>query len=466
MRINKSWRPDLRAGALVALMALPLCLGIAMASGYPMGAGVVTAVVGGLLVTPLGSAGVTIKGPAAGLIAIALGAALELGYGRALAAGVMAGAVQVLLALVRAGRLGDAMPANVVHGMLAAIGVLIIGKQGKVALGWTEAGVDWRACAVGLVSLGILFLAPRRVPGPLAVLAAAIPLGLALGMGGGQMVRLPESFVAFPEFAGMGEWVFWKYVTLFALVGSVESMLSVAAVEALDGEKRKGDWDRDLLATGIGNMVAAGLGGLPMISEIVRSKANLDAGARTGWSNFYHGLLLLGAVVLAPGLLERIPLAALAALLVYTGTRLASPREFLGVWRVGPEQLAVFLTTMGVTLATDLLAGVAAGLAVEFVVHAARVRFGVGRLLRAEVTARRAGEEWLVEVREAAVFSNFAGLRGELEGRERVRVDFAGARVVDHTVLKKLAGMEGVEVTGLDRHAAWSGHALATRWRE
>ena len=416
-----SFRQDLISGFLVFLIALPLCLGIAMASGFPPVAGILTAVIGGLVATFLGSAPLTIKGPAAGLIVIALGAVQELGagdamsgYRRALAAIVVAAVFQVVFALARAGALGDFFPAAVVHGMLAAIGIIICSKQIHVALGVAPVGkeplhllleipeslgkLNPEITAIGAASLGILFLMPvlakklvflRKIPAPLIVLAVAMPLAYVFdlehehtytfsithhnyGIGPKYLVNLPGNLlkaVTFPDFSVITSGTSIKYVVMFALVGSIESLLSAKAIDTIDPQKRKSDLDKDLLATGVGNLIAGFIGGLPMISEIVRSSANIGYGARSRMSNFFHGLFLLLFVAFLPGLIHRIPLAALAAMLIFTGVRLASPHEFIKTWKIGREQFIVFVTTTIVTITTDLLIGVAAGIMVKTLFH-------------------------------------------------------------------------------------------------
>lgn len=484
---------DATSGFLVFLIALPLCLGIAMASGFPPIAGVLTAIIGGLLASHLGSAPLTIKGPAAGLIVIALGAVTELGMGdpvlgyrRALAVGVVAAVVQILFALVRADRVATIMPPSVVHGMLAAIGVIIIAKQLPIVLGVQGAGgeplemlmevphyvaeANPAILLVGAVSLVLLVAVPRipvvkRAPAPLVVLLVAVPLGMALGVPGGAegalfgqayavdasyLVRLPGSLidaVTFPDFSVISSGTSIKYIVMFALVGSVESLLSALAVDAMDPAHRASDLRKDLLVTGLANLAVSFIGGLPMISEIVRSKANIDAGARSSWSNFFHGVFLLLFVALLPGLLQLIPLAALAAMLVVTGARLASPKEFRHAAEVGMDQLALFATTMVVTLATDLLIGVGAGIALKLVLHLARGRDPMG-MIRTPVQLTREGALLLVQVTGPLAFTNLIGLEGQLRSHvtaeiEVVEVDVRRARFVDHTTLERLRGIAG-----------------------
>ncbi len=418
-----AWRADAIAGFLVFLVALPLCLGISVASGFPPFAGVTTAVVGGFVATFLGSAPLTIKGPAAGLIVIVLGAVEELGggdplrgYARTLAVVVVSGALIALLGLARAGRLGDVVPRSAVHGMLAAIGVVIVSKQAHAVFGVTPtakeplgllaelprslAMANPAITALGVLGVVVLLAWPRlravpgfgKVPAPLVVLLVTMPLGVLLGLeearvlqwgevtfrvGPEHLVRVPErlsAVLAFPDFAPLAEPLFWKHVALFTLVAGLESVLSAKAIATLDPWRRSASLDRDLVAQGAANVVAGMLGGLPMISEIVRSSANVAYGGRTRRANFFHGLFLLLFVALAPALVHRIPLAALAAMLVYTGCRLAHPREFVRAWKAGPEGFAGFATTVLVTVAVDLLAGIAAGALVEIGSGFARAR--------------------------------------------------------------------------------------------
>ncbi len=511
---------DLKSGFLVSLIALPLCLGIALASGFPPISGVITAIVGGVLVSFLGSARLTIKGPAAGLIVIAVGAVTELGQGdpvtgykRALAVGVVAALIQIAFSLFRVATAGVAMSPSVVHGMLAAIGVIIISKQSHVLLGVTPTAkeplqllaeipnsllhLNPEIALIGGLALLILFGMPllpyrwaRKVPAPLVVLAFAVPLGIVFDLGHDHIYRfwgdtfqlgpkalvtLPGSIldaIVFPDFSQIASAVSIKYIVMFALVGTIESTLTVLAVDAMDPERKPSNLNRDLFAVGVGNLVAASIGGLPMISEVVRSKVNLDSGARSQWANFFHGSLLLVAVSLAPTLLHHIPLAALAAMLVYTGTRLASPRELGHAWKIGPDQLLLFTTTLVVTLATDLLIGVGVGLALKLVIHSIRGAYP-STLVRTRVDRTRTGEELRLTIRGAAAFPSLLKVRKELAVVDtdvrRIVIDLTEVRLVDHTFLSRIEAMGAeigtakLEIQGLEDMRAASSHPHATR---
>ncbi|MFN0019648.1 MAG: SulP family inorganic anion transporter [Pirellulaceae bacterium] len=523
---------DILSGFLVFLIALPLCLGIAIASGYPAIAGVFTAIVGAVVTTLISNSELTIKGPAAGLIVIVLGAITDFkdilgdnpeaalqAYKMALAVGFVAGLLQIALALCRLGFLGEFFPTSAVHGMLAAIGVIIFAKQIHVVLGVPDVKGDplhllariprsiWelnpQIAVIGVVSLAILFLWPlvknkylRRVPAALLVILVAIPLGYWFDLSrehtysfAGHPYRLSENFLvnvpknlvaamAHPDFSALQHLVAWKWVILFTLIGSLESLLSAKAVDLLDPWKRKTNFNRDILAVGIANTLASAIGGLPMISEIVRSKANIDNGARTRFADLWHGLFLLLFVALVPGLIHQIPLAALAAMLVYTGIRLAHPREFLHVYHIGKEQLLVFVSTLIGVLATDLLIGIGIGVAVKFAVHLFN-GVPVTALFKPYLDIEEIRENtFLVRASGSAVFSNWIPFKRQLEeiglGRKNnVIVDLSDTKLVDHNVMEKLHEMqrdfeqEGLSLTisGLDLHRAASEHEFATRKR-
>jgi len=518
----KHWAADLMAGFLVFLIALPLCLGIAMASNFPPISGITTAVVGGVLATFFGSARLTIKGPAAGLIVIALGAVNELGQGDsalgyrlALACIVAAALLQILFSWVRAGALGDFFPSSVVHGMLAAIGVIICSKQLHTMVGVTPekggplsllaqvpnsfAHANPEVALIGFASLILLFgwsalpwSALRKVPAQLVVVVMALLMAALFDLGHEHhyqfqgddfvvgpkfLVELPGSLLSaftYPDFSRLFSATSLKFIMMFALVGSIESLLSAKAVDALDPLKRRSDMDKDLLAVGVGNLVAGMLGGLPMISEIVRSSANITNGARTRFANFFHGLFLLIFVAAVPWLLARIPLAALAAMLIYTGFRLASPREFAKTWRIGREQMVIFASTLVVTVATDLLLGVFAGILVKVGLHWLN-GMPIRNVFKPQVEKLEEGDAVVLRVGHAAVFSNYLTIKRHLQEvaseRKHVIIDLEQTRLVDHTVMEKLHELEQewlrdqrvLEVRGLEQHQSVSEHPLAAR---
>ena len=516
-------KSDIIAGFLVFLIALPLCLGIAGASGVPPVAGILTAIVGGLLTKFLGGSRLTVKGPAAGLIVIVLGAVADLGgddpiagYHRMLAVGVVAGVIQIVLALVRFGALAEAMPTSVVHGMLAAIGVIIMSKQAHVLLGVKPEGkeplhliqelphsfahLNPYVTIVGVVALIIMFGMPfikakwaKSIPSQLVVLAVTVPLAIILGFSDKHdyvfsgvthaldpakfLVKLPTNIltaVTFPDFSQIMSVTSIKYIVMFTIVGSIESLLTVSAVDSLDPERKSSDLNKDLLAAGIGNVVVSIVGGIPMISEVVRSKSNIDNGAKTGWANFAHGAFLLLAVALIPGVLMKIPLAALAGMLIFTGTRLAHVSEFKHALHVGREQLAVFLVTMIVTLLSDLLIGVAAGLILDVVIHCANGA-PFGKIWKTIVEEHHHEDEVTLCVHGAGVFTNYIGLAKAIRDNApkvtRVYVDFSEACVVDHTVLSKLDALKAslvdteLIVGGLDEHKSSTHAPTSSKWK-
>ncbi len=542
-------RFDAISGLLVFLIALPLCLGIANASGFPAINGVFTAIAGGIICSLLSNSEMTIKGPAAGMIAICLGAVTDfalaagvskdgmsntdpsvyLSYLPAVAAvGVIAGVIQILLGLARAGVFADLFPSAVIHGLLASIGLIIIGKQLYLLLGLKpnasteayEAYFDlpihvphyaWQVALIGIVSLVILFLYPKlkqqfaickAIPPQLIVLTLAIPAAVFFyqsfeapsrsrsyeimhdGHPAKQVVKtllvkvpdspqtLVNSFI-FPDFSAAKKPVFWKWVLMFTLVGSLESLLSAKAVDVLDPWKRKTDLNRDMIAIGTANAAVACIGGLPMISEIVRSSANKDYGARTRWSNAFHGLFLLVSILILPMLLNNIPLTALAAMLIYAGCRLAHYKEFLHMWHVGKEQLIIFLCTVVGVLATDLLKGVGIGILVKIIIQ---MFYGVRPLsfFTIPLSTSQEGQIKTISLLGPAVFTNWLILKKQISSAPResnVVVDCAKAKFLDHTVMSRLHDLERdftqegrtLTLSGLDQHRKLSHSPLAAR---
>lgn len=527
--LKQNWRSDLLSGFLVFLIALPLCLGISMASGFPPSAGIITAIIGGMLVSRINGSFITINGPAAGLIVVVLGAVQELGQGDAmagyryaLAAIVVASVFQVLLGVFKAGRLSSFFPASVVHGMLAAIGIIIMAKQIHVVLGVTpQKGSLFETIAqipnsfinlnpdialIGLSGLIILTIwsmlktpALKMIPAPLLVVLMGIGLGRYFDLNHEHMylflpdahflphheetvgprflVAISEDFMssfAFPDFSKIATPEFWEAVVSISLVGSLESLLSAMAVDKLDPYKRHSNLDKDLTAVGIGNIVAGMVGGLPMIAEIVRSSANVNNGAKTAWANFFHGAFLLVFVVVFPRLIHSIPLAALASLLVFTGFRLASPKEFAKVMGIGKEQLFMFVVTIIGVLATDLLIGVAIGILTKFLIHMLRgVR--LNNLFKIYFTIREDKHgNYRVEIVGAAIFSNFLALKTALANvptGQKIIFQLNNAYLIDHTVMEFFHDFEHLyaatggqcEFLSMDVHETYSRHPLAVR---
>jgi len=473
--LKENWRSDLQSGFLVFLIALPLCLGISVASGFPPSAGIITAIIGGVLVSRISGSYLTINGPAAGLIVVVLAAVQALGEGDALAgyrytlaAIVVASVFQVLMGIFKMGQLSSFFPTSVVHGMLAAIGIIIIATQTHVMLGVTpEPGSLFSIIAqiphsllnmksdivlIGFLGLLILIVWPligSRIPAPIIVVLVGIVFAWhfdlaqdASSSGSNYLVALPDNFLAgfyFPDFSKITTLAFWEAVLSISLVGSLESLLSATAVDKLDTYKRSSDLDRDLTAIGIGNLVAGLMGGLPMIAEIVRSSANINNGAKTAWANFFHGLILLLFVILFTGFIQSIPLASLAALLVYTGYRLASPQTFARVMEVGKEQLFLFVVTIIGVLATDLLIGVTLGIVIKLAINLAR---GVwpSNLFKIHFTIQKQDNDTLVvKLLGSALFSNFLPLKqalAQLEKGKSIIFDFSDGYLIDHTVME------------------------------
>lgn len=523
--LKSNWTHDLIAGFLVFLIALPLCLGISMASGFPPVAGIFTAIIGGLVASFFGGSNLTIKGPAAGLIVIALGAVEELGkgdtflgYKLALAAIVIAGALQVAFGLLRSGVLSDFFPSAAVHGMMAAIGIIISAKQIHTLLGikpeasepiellaeipHSLLNMNPEIAIIGLVSLIILFGLPlisfkwmKKVPAPLVVILVAIPLGHLFNLevehkylflnhheyilGPRFLVSLPDNLISaitFPDFSQWFSSVSIKYIIMFALVGSLESLLSSKAIDSLDPWKRKSNNNRDLMGIGIGNMLAGLIGGLPMISEIVRSSANINNGARTWWSNVFHGIFLLIFVAIFPYLIHQIPLAALAAMLIFTGYKLASPTVFVKTWKIGSEQLVIFLVTIFVTLATDLLLGIAAGIVLKLIFHLWH-GLPLKLIFKPIYSVEYLDGYILLQIRHVSVFSNFILLKAALDKMPpaaKIVIDFSQAHLIDHTVQENLNAYQkdyireggSFEIVGMDGMRPLSKHDHATRLRD
>lgn len=477
---KQNWSSDLLSGFLVSLIALPLCLGIAGASGFPPIMGVMTAIVGGIVVSFFAGSPLTIKGPAAGLIVIVAGCVEamgggEMGWHLTLGIVVVAGVVQVILGRLKVAKMIDIFPLSVVHGMLAAIGLIIMSRQLNILLGVEPALLKGKEplelfamlpstviheipeiTIIGFVSLVILFGMPfikvkwvQKVPPALIALVVAIFLGQYFHLSdarfdpekpllnpGNFSIAWNVDFSAFTTHTGVA----LEYLLLFVLIGSLESLLSGKAIDLLDPYKRKSDHSKDLSAVGVGNAVSGILGGLPMISEIARSSANVNNGGKTRWANLFHGLFLLLFVIALTPIIKMVPMAALSAMLIYVGFRLASPKEFKHTWQIGKEQFFVFVATVIATLATDLLLGIFIGTFIKLVIHVvngAKIR----DLFKARFNIEENGEEIVVKAQSPLVFSNSLGWNKTLSNLPKgktVRLEVFESSVLDHSSLKQI----------------------------
>lgn len=385
-------RQDLIAGIVVFLVAVPLCLGIALASGVPAVSGLVAGAVGGLIVPLLSRSPLSVSGPAAGLTSIVLVTVSQLGgVAPFLTAVILAGGMQLALGLAKAGRLSALVPSSVVKGMLASIGIVIVMKQIPVALGVDgalkdipEKGVHMGSIVIAVASLVVLYgwkktpLAKYSFISPaLIVVLLAGGLGAAfagtpsLALGAKEFVAVPlgglsalMQAVPRPDFSALADQRVWTAAATLAVVASIETLLSIQAVDRLDPLRRHSPPDRELVAQGVGNAVSGFLGGLPLTAVIVRSGANVAAGGRERLSAIVHGVLLVVAVVFAGPLLNKIPLAALAAVLIQVGLNLTKPSLYQAQLKLGINQMLPFVFTIVAVLATDLLKGVIVGIVV------------------------------------------------------------------------------------------------------
>ncbi|MEN9915259.1 MAG: hypothetical protein RL528_2026 [Bacteroidota bacterium] len=531
--LKQNFSSDALSGFLVFLLALPLSLGIAGASDFPPIYGLITAMIGGLVVSFFAGSLLTIKGPAAGLIVIVAGAVSEFGHGNsdlgwklALGAVVVAGVLQVVFGLLKLGSLSDFFPLSAVHGMLAAIGIIIISKQLHILVGMnplTEKGKPMveplelifelkntilhifkhmEVDVIGVVSLIIVFCWPlipikflKKIPSALVVLVVSIPLVIFLGVHNIQEIKNSNGVVIQEAFAPLLEFkkgltdilgvnvsfdgisqtgTFIKFVIMFALVGSLESLLTIKAVDELDSFKRRSNTNKDLIAVGIGNIFAGVIGGLPMISEVARSSANVSNGGKTRWANFFHGVFILLFLIFAVTFSDLIPKTALAAMLIGVGWKLAHPREFGHMAKIGVDQIAVFITTIIFTLATDLLIGIAAGIVLKLLLH-----LGRGVKFRSLFSANSKINGNTITVYNAAVFSNFIKVKNKIHSfkfTDDVILDLTDCVFIDHSVIETLYHIkndfstEGGSLTilGIEelKNVGNSAHHLAARRRK
>lgn len=413
---------ELRASLVVFLVALPLCLGIALASGAPLASGIMSGIIGGIVVGALSGSEISVSGPAAGLTVIVATAITQLGSFELFCLALMlAGLMQIAFGLVRAGDLGQFFPSSVIKGMLTAIGIILIMKQAPTLVGWRDGGVTSGVALVGIVSIVLLLLwektlAPkfawaRLIPGALVAVLVAIVLnqfflkGTALEIKASALVSLPYdgtwsgfwSTLQLPNLHGLAMGGTWKTALTLAIVASLETILSLDAADKMDPLGRISNKNRELLAQGAGNSLCGLVGALPVTAVIVRTTANVSAGAQFRLSAIVHGIWLLLCAMFIPHLLNMIPLTTLAAVLLLVGFKLCRPTLFVEQYKLGQVHLALFLVTIVSILLTDLLVGIAIGMTLGIIFTANKYR-------RQVIFVESTGVKTVIEFRGHATF--------------------------------------------------------------
>ncbi|RWR01018.1 SulP family transporter [[Pantoea] beijingensis] len=462
----KTLRQDIPAGLVVFLVALPLCLGIAQASGLPPFVGLLTGVIGGLVVTSLSPSRYAVSGPAAGLVTIVVSAISTLGsFSAFLLALILAGALQLVFGLVRAGRFINLVPGSVIKGMLAAIGILLIMQQIPVALGAAgesklstlfNGNFAFSSSAIIVAVVGVFILwfwttpTVKRVkilnwiPGPLiAVLFGSMATGFGDSIYPEFVSGLPR--ISLPEFENMSEvmgelerpdWQAWRNPSVYvvaitlALVASLETLLSQEALKKLRPQFPAPSPDKEMRAQGVGNMLAGLLGGLPVTAVIVRSSVNVSVGAQSKVSVMIHGVLLLVCGLYFSDLLNAIPLASLAAVLLYTGYKLATPRLFIDQIRLGAQQSVPFLTTIIGIIAFGMLAGIGLGIATQII-------YSIYKSHRNAFQLTRYDDHYVLRFQQNLTFMHNLRLQrllGEIPENSVVIVDHDNAEYIDPDV--------------------------------
>lgn len=477
-------KDDLPAGLVVFLVALPLCLGVALASGAPLFSGLIAGMVGGLVVSWLSGSQLSVSGPAAGLTVIVFNGIETLGsFQGFLVACVLAGILQLLFGFLRAGIIGAFFPAAVIKGMLAAIGLILIIKQVPHATGYdtsyegdesymmetAQSSFDELIDAFSVFSLGAIIISVvsllilvawdsawikrksylKLIPAPLIAVMFGIFYNLLttvyapeFAVSAKHLVSLPVSEQAgdffnnfiFPDFSYLANPKLYSVAITIAIIASLETLLSLEATDKLDPLKRLAPTNRELKAQGVGNIISGLLGGLPITAVIVRSSANINAGGQTSLSCFVHGVLLFLSVMFLASFLNRIPLACLSAILLHTGYKLAKPALFKEYYQKGMSQFSPFVITIAAILFTDLLVGIAIGLAL-----------GLGFVMRANyhaaITLTQDGSHYLLAFHKDVSFLNKALLRKfilHIQGNSTVVIDASKARFIDHDILETI----------------------------
>lgn len=477
----KTFGADFPSSIVVFLVALPLCLGIALASNAPLFSGIIAGIIGGIVIGSLSGSQLSVSGPAAGLTAIVGAAILKLPtFETFLLAVVICGALQVVFGFIKAGVIGDYVPNCVIKGMLAAIGLILILKQFPHLVGYdanflgdesfkqannenTFSGIIHSLryitpVAVLIGAVGLLFQFAwekftankkgfiRIIPAPLIVVLVGIAIneffknGSTYAIDPKHMVNIPIaqstgeffSFFTRPDFNGFLNKEVWIAGVTLALVASLETLLSIEAIDDLDPYQRVTNKERELKAQGIGNMISGLIGGLPITSVIVRSSANVNAGARSKMSAIYHGILLLLCVAFIPALLNLIPKAALAAVLIYTGYKLAKPSLFKAYYRKGWDQFLPFVLTITAILLSDLLIGVLIGIGVGLF-------FIIRSNFKTSVFIVHDHNKYLIRLRKDVSFLNKPIIKNKLEeipAEASVLIDTSRADFIDKDIIE------------------------------
>lgn len=520
----KALPKNIFSGFVVSLIALPLGLGLAMASDAPPISGIIAAVIGGLVVSILGGSNVTISGPGNGLVGVLLVAISTLGLESAYAAIICSGALLLLLGFLRLGKLADFFPSSAIQGMLAAIGLIILGKQFHIMMGhrikredtldylmeipftiidvinYDDLGLLYAAIA-GVISYAIMvFYSKIRnkylqlIPAPMWIIILSIAFSYYFELIAKQpnpidpnymisgIPELTEIIAQLPsiDFSKIGSFPFWTSVLALTFIASIESLLSIKAVDKLDPEKRRSNVNRDLKALGLATVGSGFLGGLNVVTVIARSSVNVNNGGSNRSSNFFHAAFLVAFIALFSTQLTRIPLPALMAILVYTGYKLASPSTIRNIFSIGREQLVIFFVTLFVTLKIGLITGIASGVFITLVIHIIINRnfalFAKNVLKPNVLMYNEDGEQsiYYVSVKHFCSFLNYYKLKEKIDAvpeDQEVVVDFSLCEFVDHTVMENLNNYQELfnkrggsfEVVGLDLHDTDSKHPFALR---
>jgi len=486
-------KSDLPAGIVVFLVAVPLCLGIALASGAPFFSGMISGIIGGIVIGFMSNSHLSVSGPAAGLAAVVLASITKLGaFETFLLAVFLAGAIQLILGFLKSGAIANYFPSSVIKGMLTAIGIIIILKQIPHAFGYdkdsegnfnfiqldgenTFSGlinsinkIDLGATLICLISLAILILWERPffkrklklLPGGLVAVIAAVVLnelfiknGNSLGVTGERLVNVPVAgsfseflgFFTMPDFSQLANPQVYIVALTIAAVASIETLLCVEAVDKLDPDKRTTSPNRELVAQGVGNMASGLVGGLPITSVIVRSSANVNAQAKSKMSTIIHGLLLLICVTLIPVILNKIPLASLAAILLMTGYKLCNIALFKKMFAIGKYQWVPFGVTVLAIVFTDLLTGVGIGLLVSTL---ALLYGNYKNSYYFHKEKHREGESILIHLSEEVSFLNKASIKLTLEHlpeNSTVIIDAYDSQYIDYDVLELVRDFRDVQ---------------------